>query len=117
MSTDLSTKKRPNEQWRLIPQRKQLILDFIHEFRRVKEISPRIKEITMGIGYSNASQGQVHTYINQLIDEGWLRRVDGASARALLPAKPATESYAKITDPDCIAIKKRQRNLKILRRL
>jgi SOS-response transcriptional repressor LexA len=98
-------------------QRKQLIVSFIHEYRRMREISPSIAEITKGIGYSEKSEGQVHTYVNQLIDEGWLRKAQGASSRSLIPIKPHDAVYAEITDEALKDIKQRQRSLRILRRL
>lgn len=114
--TETPIKKRPGRKPVITQQRKQLILDFIIEFRRVRQISPSVAEITKGIGYSASSEGQVHTYVAQLIDEGWLHKAEGASSRSLIPTRP-NELYAKITDDNLKSIKRSQRNLHILRRL
>lgn len=109
-------KPRPGRKPIITPQRKQLILDFIHEFRRVKGVSPKIEEITLGMGYRRGSEGTAHTIINQLIEEGWLRKAL-PGARAILPVYPADKVYCPITEPDLLRIKKQQKNLVILRRL
>jgi len=99
-------------------QRKQLVLNFIHEYRRVNQgVNPTFAEIAKGIGYTETSEGTVHhTLVEPLIEEGWLYRI-APGARMIAPSKLATETYCPITDPDLKAIAKKQRNLRILRRL
>lgn len=110
--TKTEPRKRPGRKPIITNQRKQLILDFIHEYRRRHEISPSIEEITEAIGYKNTSEGQVHTYVNQLIKEGWLKKAAKAVSRSLVPLKPHDAVYAKVTDEKLLPIRKR-----ILRRL
>jgi len=116
MSTDTSIKKRPGREPVITQQRKQLILDFIHEYRRVREVSPTYVEIAVGIGYATNAEGTAHTLVEFLIEEGWLRRVQ-AGSRSILPVYPVDKVYSEITDSNLLTIKKRQRNLRILRRL
>lgn len=97
-------------------QRYQLILNFIHEYRRVKRISPKYEEIAVGIGYSESAAGTVYTHIQNLIAEGWLEQIQ-PGARMIFPLKAESEVYAPITDPELKRIAKQQRNLRILRRL
>jgi hypothetical protein len=97
-------------------QRGQLALNFIHEYRRVKGYSPKYEEIALGVGYADTAGGTAFTLIQQLIDEGWLKGEKGI-ARSVMPLRPPTELYCEITDPDLKAIAKKQRNLRILRRL
>lgn len=104
------TKRKPGRKAVITPQRKQLILDFIHEFRRKKEISPTYEQIAVGIGYKGNSEGTIYTYINELIAEGWLKRVGGV--RSVVPTRKPEEQYANVKEPELKAI---QRN--ILRRL
>jgi SOS-response transcriptional repressor LexA len=113
---DTPTQTKSASEDLMIPQRKQLILNFIHEYRRVRQISPSFDEIAKGIGFSETSGGTAHTYTESLIKEGWLKRVQ-AGSRSILPTKPGSESYAEITDPNLKKIAKQQRNLRILRRL
>lgn len=115
-STESGTKKRPGRQPIITQQRKQLILSFIHEFRRKREISPTYVEIAKGIGYAGNAEGTAYTLVEQLVQEGWLRRVQ-AGSRSLIPVFDVKTVYAEIVDPDLINIKKRQRDLRILRRL
>jgi SOS-response transcriptional repressor LexA len=98
------------------PQRKQLILNFIHEYRRIHQISPSYTEIAVGIGYTASAGGSVHTLVEQLIAEGWLRRAHGNAARTILPtyADPNRE-YCPITDPALKRIARRQHDLNILK--
>ena len=100
----------------LMMQRRQLVLNFIHEYRRIHEVSPRYDEITVGVGYSRTAGGTAFGLVKTLIDEGWLRRV-APGARMILPTRPATDIYCEITDPNLKLIAKKQRNLRILRRL
>lgn len=116
METVTMTKPRAPKQPIMTRQRKQLALNFIHEFRRIKQVSPTFEEIAVGIGYSRNSEGTAFSLIQDLIAEGWLiQAVPGA--RGIVPAKGAGEEYAKITDPELKAVARRQRNLNILRRL
>lgn len=96
-------------------QRKQLILNFIHEYRTIKSISPTYEEIAVGIGYSATAEGTAYTLVNELVNEGWLNRIGGA--RSLVPVYPVEEIYCEITDSNLKAVRKRQHKLKILRRL
>lgn len=95
-------------------QRKQLILSFIHEYRRVKGISPTYQDIATGIGYT--SEGTAYTLTEELVREGWLKRV-APGARTLVPVHDAATPYTTITDPGLKDIAKKQRNLRILRRM
>jgi SOS-response transcriptional repressor LexA len=97
-------------------QRKQLILNFFHEYRRVREISPTFLEVAIGIGYAVNAEGTAHTLVQELIEEGWLKRVQ-AGSRAILPTHPLDSQYAEIVDPELQRIAKQQKNLRILRRL
>lgn len=97
----------------LEPQRKQLILNFVHEYQALRHISPTYTEIAKGIGYSKTAGGSVFTLVEQLISEGWLRRVQPGS-RTLLPTMPYTDVYHEITDVDLLKVAKRQKGLKIL---
>lgn len=103
-------KRKPGRKAIITPQRKQLILDYIHEFRRKKEISPTYEQIAVGIGYKSGSEGTIYTYINELIAEGWLKRVGGV--RSVVPTRKPDEIYALVKEPELKVI---QRN--ILRRL
>jgi len=116
MSTDTSIKKRPGREPVITQQRKQLILDFIHEYRRVREVSPTYVEIAVGIGYASNAEGTAYTLVEALIAEGWLRRVQ-AGSRSILPVFDESASYAEIIDDNLKVIKWRQHNLRILRRL
>lgn len=96
-------------------QRKQLVLNFIHEYRRVRRNqSPTYKEIAVGIGYAESAAGTVYTLVDELIDEGWVERIGGS--RGLIPLREPTDVYCEITRRDLKAIGKRQHNLKILKR-
>lgn len=116
MPPETITKKRPGRKPVITPQRKQLILNFIHEYRRKQEKNPTYTEITKGIGYSNTAEGTVFTLVEALIQEGWLRKV-GEGSRSVMPVFPPDKIYSKITDPLLKDIQKRQRDLRILRRL
>jgi SOS-response transcriptional repressor LexA len=116
MSTDTVNEKRLGRKPILTPQQKQLVLNFIHEFRHLRRKSPTYNEIARGIGYSNSSDGTVHTLIKQLIAEGWLENSPRES-RSIFPLRPETDTYAEITDLKLKKIAKQQKGLKILRRL
>ena len=116
MIADTSTKKHRTRETLMIPQRKQLILNFIHEYRRIHEISPKYLEIAKGIGLADNAEGTAHTYVQQLAKEGWLRIIPGV-ARGILPVFPPDRIYRDITDEDLKVIAHRQKNLRILRRL
>lgn len=116
MSTDTIIKKRPGREPVITQQRKQLILDFIHEYRRKREISPTYLEIAKGIGYADNAEGTAYTLVESLVQEGWLRRVQSGS-RSILPVYDASMIYAEVTDLNLKSIQKRQRDLRILRRL
>jgi SOS-response transcriptional repressor LexA len=94
------------------PQRKQLILNFIHEYRQIKSVSPNMQEIRRGVGYANA--GTVHKLVWQLIDEGWLRCVEPRQERTLVPIYPRDKVYCPIADVGLVAIFERQAGLAIL---
>lgn len=98
-------------------QRKQLVLDFIHEYRRIHEISPKFLDIAKGIGYAENAEGTAFTLVDELVQEGWLRRVAPGMSRAILPVYPVDQIYCEVTDPDLKAIQRRIRNLRTLRRL
>ena len=108
--------KRRGREAAITPQRKQLILNFIHEYRRVKGYYPKFVEMAKGIGFSETSEGTVYTLAMQLVDEGWLTTVPGV-ARTTMPVHPADTVYCEIVDPRLKAIGKQQKNLRILRRL
>lgn len=109
-------KKRAGRKPVMTPQRKQLVLSFIHEFRRVKQVSPTHKETAIGIGYNANAAGTAFTLVEELVSEGWLRHaVEGS--RSIMPVYPPEKIYAEITDDECKLILKRQKNLRILRRL
>ena len=97
-------------------QRKQLLLNFIHEYYRVKGYYPKFVEMAKGIGFSETSEGTVYTLAMQLVDEGWLTSVPGV-ARTTIPAYPASAVYCEITRADLKLVAKKQKNLRILRRL
>lgn len=97
-------------------QRKQLILNFIWEYRRIHEVSPTYIEIAKGISYSANAEGTAYTLCTALVAEGWLKKV-GDGARMILPAKAEADIYAEITDPSLKLVAKKQKNLRILRRL
>lgn len=96
-------------------QRKQLVLSFIHEYRRLREISPTYQEIALGIGYAQNAEGTAHTLVEELIAEGWLKRMGGA--RSIVPARKPEDQYAIIKDDNLKLVERRQHNLRILRRL
>lgn len=116
MTVETPIRKRSGRTPVITPQRKQLILDFIHEYRRKREVSPTYLEIAKGIGYADNAEGTAFTLVEELVQEGWLRRVQ-AGSRSILPTHDVSAVYAEITDPILISIKKRQRDLRILRRL
>ena len=116
MTIQTPTKPRGKREAILTPQRKQLILNLIHEYRRMHEISPTFLEIAVGIGYTATMEGTAYTYVMDLIREGWLRRA-APGARAILPVYPPTAVYHEITDPDLKVVAHRQKNLRILRRI
>lgn len=116
MSTDTVIRKRPGREPVITQQRKQLILDFIHEYRRKREVSPTYLEIAKGIGYADNAEGTAYTLVESLVQEGWLRRVQ-AGSRSILPVFDVTAIYAEVTDENLKFIQKKQRNLIILRRL
>lgn len=96
-------------------QHKQLLLNFMHEFYRVKGIYPTFEEMATGIGWLSA--GTVHkSLVEPLIAEGWLKRVH-PGARAIVPVRNETELYCMVVDPELKRVAKQQRNLRILRRL
>lgn len=95
-------------------QRKQLILNFIHEYRRLKSISPSYEEIAQGCGFSGKSEGHVYMIIDELVQEGWLKRTPRTS-RSLVPLKPADEQYCPISKRKLRSIAKQQPNLRIMR--
>lgn len=114
---DSQTPKKRGPTTDLTFQRRQLALDFIHEYRRIKKgVSPTYAQIAVGVGFVSASEGTAcHTLIDPLIEAGWLERMGGA--RSIVPTRPPTDEYYPVTDPELKAIRKRQRNLAILRRL
>lgn len=114
--TAVTERKRPGREPIVTRQRKQLVLYFIHEFRRKREVSPTYLEIAKGIGYADNAEGTAYTLCEKLVQEGWLRRANPGS-RSLIPVYDSKKVYAKITDPDLLNIKQRQRDLRILRRL
>jgi SOS-response transcriptional repressor LexA len=116
MTVETSIRKRPGREPVITQQRKQLILNFIHEYRRKREVSPTYLEIAKGIGYADNAEGTAHSLVEALVQEGWLRRTH-IGARSLIPVYPPEEQYAEITDPALKDIKQRQRDLRILRRL
>lgn len=96
-------------------QHKQLLLNFMHEFYRVKGIYPTFEEMAMGIGWLSA--GTVHkSLVEPLIAEGWLKRVH-PGARAIVPTREVAELYCAVVHPELKRVAKQQRNLRILRRL
>lgn len=112
-----TTKLRTPKQPIMTRQRKQLIISFIHEFRRVKQgISPTFEEIAVGIGYGRNSEGTVFTHVQALIAEGWLEQIV-PGARGVVPTKGVEEVYAELEDDELKRIAKKQKNLRILRRL
>lgn len=115
MIIDTPTTKKPKEPI-ITRQRKQLILNFLFEYRRIHQVSPTYLEIAKGIGYADNAEGTAYTLCEALVQEGWLRRV-APGARMILPAKGEMELYAVIVDPELKRIAKQQRNLRILRRL
>lgn len=98
----------------IAPQRKQLILNFIHEYIRVKGMSPTYQKIGEGIGFHGKSGGKVHTLVQELIAEGWLIKVDPNSARALQPVYPADKVYCALIEPTFKKVARLQHDLKIL---
>ncbi|HEX2905891.1 MAG TPA: hypothetical protein VHO69_03475 [Phototrophicaceae bacterium] len=75
---------------------KQRIIDFVIQYRQENDISPTMREITQAIGFQERSSGTTSTYINELIEEGWLKRAvsDPKASRAILPTNKAlTERY------------------------
>lgn len=116
MTIQNANQKRTRGRSAKTPQNKQLVLNFIHEYRRINGISPKFDEIALGIGYSKNSGGAVFELVQELIQEGWLKQVV-PGARSLVPTKLSTERYAEIKDPNLQSVAKRQRNLRILRRL
>lgn len=116
MTVEAPIRKRPGREPVITQQRKQLILNFIHEYRRKREVSPTYLEIAKGIGYADNAEGTAFTLVEQLVQEGWLRRVQ-VGARSLIPVHDVSAVYAEVTDPVLISVQKRQRDLRILRRL
>ena len=116
MTIQTPTKPRGKREAILTPQRKQLILNFIHEYRRMHEISPTFLEIAKGIGYTETMEGTAYTYVMELVRDGWLRRA-APGARAILPVYPPDKIYCAIVDEDLKIVAHRQKNLRILRRL
>ncbi len=116
MVANTPIKKRPGRKQIITPQRKQLILNFIHEFRRLRRKSPTYVEIAKGIDYADKTEGTVYTMVEGLIEEGWLEKVP-PGARSLFPTRPETDVYCEITDPELQRVAKLQKGLKIMRRL
>lgn len=96
------------------PQRMELIIRFIHEFKRINGFSPIYEEIAEGIGYGKKSGGKVHTMIQKLIAEGWLTGKP-KTARTLQPIRPETEHYCTLAEPRFKQVAKLQAGLKILK--
>lgn len=110
-------KPRKRKQSAKVREHKQLIISFIHEFRRVKQgISPTFEQIRAGSGYGRNSGGTAFKRVQELIAEGWLEQVE-PGARGIVPTKDVNEVYAEIVDPELKRIAKKQRNLIILRRM
>lgn len=93
----------------ITPQRKQMILNFIHAYRAAHEgISPTDREISRGIGYGEKSYGTTNTMIQELIKEGWLHRAI-AGSRGLIPLQPSDKEYYPIKRPDLQRIARNQK--------
>ena len=63
-----SVEKRP------LTAKQQVIFDFIKKYIAQNNYAPTIREI--GEGNNLSSSATVHTYINILIDKGWLKKSD-----------------------------------------
>lgn len=86
---------------RITNQRRQLLLDFIHQYRHIVGISPTELEMTLAIGYAPQSDGNIGVIKKPLIEEGWLYYpVEGSRRRAIMPCKESTEWYEPIVDSD-----------------
>lgn len=110
------SRRKPGPTSVIGPQRKQLILSFIHEYRRINQISPTYEQIARGIGYSAKAEGTVFTLVEELIAEGWLKRA-APGARAIVPVHPPATQYAIVKDENLKLIERQQHGLRILRRL
>lgn len=107
--------RKPKEKI-MTPQRKQLILNLVHEYWRVHGYGPSYDDIAKGSGYAESAAGTAHTLAQELVTEGWLKNTPSV-ARSTRAVHPPETVYCKITDPDLKRIAKQQRNLRILRRL
>lgn len=91
----------------IMPQRQQMILDFIHEFRESHDgVSPTDREIAIGIGYQVTSWGTVHVLIDDLVKQGWLRKANVGS-RAYIPTRKKSETFYKVHTPKLLTIAKK----------
>ena len=81
--------------------KKELILDFITEYRRVHGVSPVVREIRDVLGLSSTSV--VHYNVGKLIEEGKLRRAGvpterASGARNLVPVEQPNSMKAELFD-------------------
>ena len=61
----------------MLTERQQDTYDFIVRYIREHDHSPLLSEVALGIGLS--SQGSVHNYIQELVNEGLITRSVGRS--------------------------------------
>lgn len=79
------------------PNNRDLILDFVRDFRQQHQVSPSIREIGSGVGISSTSV-VVH-HVNRLVAEGWLMRaVNGGASRNLVPVETTADSRQQTAD-------------------
>lgn len=65
---------------------KRRMLAFIRRFRAEHDgISPTYQQIAVGIGWKAVSKGTVQTYVQEMVEEGLIRRGGPREARSLIP--------------------------------
>ena len=85
--------KPPRDQMKI---NKQRILDYVKGYIHRNGTSPTIREITAAIGYKATSFGTVQVYVQELIDEGFLkRRIKGARSIQVVNPPPRAWYYRR----------------------
>lgn len=77
-------------------QRKQQILDVTAEYIKANGGSPTIREINHLIGYQENTYGWTNTLIQELIEEGFMKRfADGGRTLVLVQPAPRPVYYKR----------------------
>lgn len=70
-------------------KRKAQIIDFIRQYRDDHSgLSPTYAEIAEGLGLNVNSARWIQSWVNELIDEGWLRKLPDVPQRNIVPVEP-----------------------------